>query len=112
MAVAWFMALCFLGASVPLLYATTAYVRAGGLGETLARGCDAKLATSVVGASVVAVIVTLGWSGTVCVVAMAVLFLLCRFLMRRHIGGATGDTTGATIEVLETGALLTLAVSM
>ncbi len=60
----------------------------------------------------IAAIVILGTDGVVCVLVMAGLFVLCRMLMRRIIGGATGDTTGATIEVLETGALLAHALSL
>lgn len=99
-------------ACVPLLYATTDYVRAGGLGETLARGCSNGLATTVVALTAFVAIAVLGSDGVVCVLATGGLFVLCRMLMCRTIGGATGDTTGATIEVLETGALLALALSV
>jgi len=99
-------------AAVPLLYATTDYVRAGGMGEALARGSNGVSATKVVSVSVLAVLVVLGMDGVVCALVMGGLFFVCRLCMCRIIGGATGDTTGATIEVLETGALLALAVSV
>lgn len=99
-------------AAVPLLYATTDYVRAGGLGETLARGCDRRLAAVAVSLGLAIAVATSGLAGVAAAFAMGVLFVACRWLMRRRIGGATGDTTGATIEVLEAGALLAVAFTV
>ncbi len=96
--------------AVPLLYGTTEYVRPGGLGEALARASTGALAWKVVTPCVLAVTLLSGVDGLVSAGAMAVLFLACRHLMCRRLGGATGDTTGATIEVLETGALMAVAL--
>lgn len=85
-------------AAVVALFLTTPYVRPGGLGamaaENLPRhwGCVSVLA---------AVLVAALSNGVVAVMAVAVVFLLLRRMMLTRLGGTTGDTAGAMIEIVE-----------
>jgi adenosylcobinamide-GDP ribazoletransferase len=48
--------------------------------------------------------------GSMMTLAAAIVLGLLRVLMMRRLGGTTGDTAGATIELTELAALLTIAV--
>jgi adenosylcobinamide-GDP ribazoletransferase len=97
-------------ASAPLLFLTTAYVRPGGLGSAMAEHLPrAAAAWSVVAAAVIAVIPP---GGSAMLLAGAVAFAGLRALMAKRIGGATGDTAGATIELTETAALAAAAIAL
>jgi adenosylcobinamide-GDP ribazoletransferase len=97
-------------ASAPLLFLTTRYVRPGGLGSAIAEHLPRQWAWGAVAASAVAVLVAQG--GLAMLVAAALAFGGLRALMVARIGGATGDTAGATIEIVETAALLAAAVAL
>jgi adenosylcobinamide-GDP ribazoletransferase len=56
-----------------------------------------------------AILVILAGVGVVLVTL--VVFLLLRYLMERRLGGFTGDTAGAMIELLETTVLLFFVLS-
>jgi adenosylcobinamide-GDP ribazoletransferase len=56
-----------------------------------------------------AILVLLAGVGVVLVTL--VVFLLLRYLMERRLGGFTGDTAGAMIELLETTVLLFFVLS-
>jgi adenosylcobinamide-GDP ribazoletransferase len=84
-----------------LLFLTTDYVRAQGLGSALARhlprtACKAAILVSLVGALFIA-----GKQAFWMSLGAALLFLLLRDLMLRRIGGTTGDTAGALLELTE-----------
>lgn len=91
------------------LFFTTPYVRAGGLGA--ATSTAPRLPALVVMAVAVAAIIA--WqpgAGLIALaVAVATVFLL-RFWMLRRIGGTTGDTIGASMEVVEATTLVALAL--
>ncbi len=93
------------------LLRTTPYVRAGGLGSTLARGplrplgILSLLLPLIPGLWLSGAI--LGWPITL--VALLTLSGLRR-LMCRRLGGTTGDTLGASIEFIETFGLVCAAV--
>lgn len=89
------------------LFLTTPYVRAGGLGQALADHLPRKagwwvLALSALGCALIAgfgaVLISLG------------VFVWLRRMMMRRLGGATGDTAGALLELLEMGVLVGLAL--
>lgn len=90
-------------AAVIALFLTTPYVRPQGLGAVLA----AHLPRGP-GRVVLVVVLAAGFfSGGVASLVGAVLaFLFLRWLMMRTIGGTTGDTTGALVEVTEAAALV------
>ena len=88
-------------------FLSTPYVRAGGLGEALARhhdrrACRAGLALTLVGIGVLAGPAT----ALVLVLSNAALLLYWRRGAMRDLGGCTGDLAGALVEVGETLTLL------
>ena len=95
-------------ASIPLLFLTTPYVRAGGLGSALASELS-RVGVVVVLAVTAGVTALTGTMGFWLLFVLAGTFILLRALMMLRIGGTTGDTAGALIETSET-ALLIVAV--
>jgi len=97
--------------AVALLFVTTPYVRAGGLGEALAN--HAPQGAVLFGA--LALLPLLFWGvGGVAVPVLAAALLLSLWLRRRvmrRLGGFTGDIAGALLELLECAALLVIALT-
>lgn len=97
-------------ASLLGLFLSTPYVRAGGLGQALADHLPALAGRQVLGLSVLVCLLLGGYSGLWAVLLAVVLFFWLRQLMIRRLGGTTGDTAGALLELLETAVLLALVV--
>jgi adenosylcobinamide-GDP ribazoletransferase len=98
-------------ATVPVLFLTTPYVRAGGIGVVQATMLP-KIAARIVPA--LAALATLAIAGTLGVwllLTAAGVFALSRWTMMRRLGGTTGDTTGALIELSETAMLVGIALA-
>ncbi len=99
--------------SVALLFLTTPYVREQGLGSSMAKHFNHATAKIVLVATLV--IMLLLFSAQLVVVSvlvsLAVLWGL-RSLMMRRIQGMTGDTIGASIEVVEASALLACVITL
>ncbi|MEW5707383.1 MAG: adenosylcobinamide-GDP ribazoletransferase [Pseudomonadota bacterium] len=93
-------------ALVPLLFLTTPYVRPGGLGSALAAHLPRRGATVSVAATVVALPTLCPERGLAVLVAVAVVFGCLRWLMMARLGGTTGDTAGALIELAEAAVLM------
>ncbi len=92
-----------LGRTAPLaLFLTAPYVRAGGLGSAMAAHLP-RAAGWVVIALTAAGAVAAGCAAMW--LAATVTLILLRHLMMHHLGGATGDTIGASVELSETAAL-------
>lgn len=100
-----------LGRSVPLfLFLTTAYVRDKGLGRSITDFIPKKL-TWTVFVITIALLCVFKWLGLVTFICfIAVLFFL-RALFIKRIGGITGDTVGAAIELVETGLMLSFVMT-
>ncbi len=87
--------------SLPLLFQTTAYVRPGGLATAIAEhvsqvgGILLPLSVSL------GIPVVMGWSTALLIVAVICTFVLLRAMMIKRLGGTTGDTAGALVEVIE-----------
>ncbi|HEY9145890.1 MAG TPA: adenosylcobinamide-GDP ribazoletransferase [Thiobacillus sp.] len=96
--------------ALPLLFLTTPYVRPGGLGDPLAAHMPRRAAAGVVVAGYVFMPLALGWTGVWVASAALVVFFCLRALMCRRLGGTTGDTAGALVELTEAGALLCVAI--
>lgn len=83
------------------VFLNTPYVRAGGLGQALADHLPRKTGQQVLLLSVLACVLIGGWSGVVALVLAALMFFWLRQVMLRRLGGTTGDTAGALLELLE-----------
>jgi adenosylcobinamide-GDP ribazoletransferase len=92
------------------LFLTTPYVRAGGLGQALADHLPRSTGRQVLAVSALACVLIAGLSGAVAVVLAALLFVWLRLVMLRRLGGTTGDTAGALLELLEVAVLVGLAI--
>ncbi|QAX84161.1 adenosylcobinamide-GDP ribazoletransferase [Pseudomonas sp. DTU12.3] len=83
------------------LFLTTPYVRAGGLGQALADHLPRKAGWWVLGLSGLACALIAGFSAVVALVIAVGVFVWLRQVMMRRLGGTTGDTAGALLELLE-----------
>lgn len=91
------------------LFLCTPYVRAGGLGEALAGHLPRSTAIAVL---MVTVLACLLLGGLWVVLVTVGIFCWLRRMMLQRLGGTTGDTAGALLEVLECGALITMALQL
>jgi adenosylcobinamide-GDP ribazoletransferase len=95
-----------------LLFVTTRYVRPGGIGEALAR--HSPRAAVIIGALLVtaAALFIWQWHGTILLIASALLWWLLRHALIKRLGGFTGDTAGAMLELIECLALVVMALNI
>lgn len=96
--------------ALPALFLTTAYVRPGGLGEALARNLPRRAVIALL-LTVALGVASTGMNGLWPLLAALAAFALLRALMLRRLGGATGDTAGATVEIVEAVALVAAALT-
>ena len=92
------------------LFLTTPYVRAGGLGQALADHLPRSAGWWVLGGSAVACVAWAGGAGVWAVGLAALGFVWLRRVMMQRLGGSTGDTAGALLELLEVLVLVGLAL--
>ena len=92
------------------LFLTTPYVRAGGLGQALADHLPRSAGRQVLVVSALACVLIAGLSGVLAVVLAVLGFVWLRLVMLRRLGGTTGDTAGAMLELLEVAVLVGLAL--
>lgn len=92
------------------LFLGTPYVRAGGWGQALADHLPRPLGFKVLGITAIACVLITGWAGVEAVLAATAGFFWLRRLMIRRLGGSTGDTAGAMLELLEVLVLVVLAL--
>lgn len=91
------------------LFLSTPYVRKGGLGQALADHLPRAQGRAVLLASALFCWMWAGAAGLWMLLVAALAFAWLRQLMVRRLGGATGDTAGALLELLEM-AVLVVAV--
>ncbi|MEA9773344.1 adenosylcobinamide-GDP ribazoletransferase [Xanthomonas campestris pv. raphani] len=96
-------------AAVVAAFASTPYVRAGGLGSALAGASRTVCVLAVAVAVGVACVAGPARAALACMIA-ALVFALWRRACLHRLGGMTGDTCGALIELSETAVLVGLAV--
>jgi len=92
---------------VPALLLTTPYVRKGGLGSPLAEHLPRRPAIFAV---LVAATVTLAALGPWPLLVAAAAAWTLRAMMLRRLGGCTGDTLGASIEIAEAAVMVAAAL--
>lgn len=92
------------------LFLSTPYVRPGGLGQALAEHLPRKAARRVLLGSVAACPLLFGGAGLLALLLAAVLFLYLRRCLLGRLGGTTGDTAGALLELVECVVVVGLAL--
>ena len=94
--------------AVTAAFLTTPYVRSGGLGSGLA---DAPR-VACIGALLLGLIACgfAGWRGAIAFACAVVVFALWRRACMRRLGGITGDTAGALVELVEAAVLVAFAL--
>ncbi|WP_409261115.1 adenosylcobinamide-GDP ribazoletransferase [Pseudomonas putida] len=92
------------------LFLGTPYVRRGGLGQALAEHLPRRAAGWVLLASGLLCVLLGGMRAILPMLAAFAVFIGLRRLMCKRLGGTTGDTAGAMLELLELTVLLGLAV--
>jgi adenosylcobinamide-GDP ribazoletransferase len=90
------------------LFLTTRYVRPGGLGQALADYLPRRAGRRVLLATGALVLLT-GQPGMLALLLAGGAFVLLRAQLLRRLGGTTGDTAGALLEIVETLVLVGLA---
>ncbi|NMY50536.1 adenosylcobinamide-GDP ribazoletransferase [Pseudomonas sp. WS 5011] len=93
---------------LPLLFMTTPYVRAGGLGQALAEHLPRRQLPWVLVANVLAMLL-FGWPALLALLVAGGVFIWLRSLMLKRLDGTTGDTAGALLEIAECAVLVALA---
>lgn len=84
-----------------ILFDTTSYARANGLGAPFSRGLHKKTTISIYALVFALLLVFFGAKGVTLCLGLLLLTLALRHLMLQRIHGVTGDTAGATIEITE-----------
>ncbi len=93
-------------AMILLLFCSTDYVRKQGLAAAVIEGLNGR-------AALVGLIITLlvaVWFSFIGVIVVLLVFLALRNMMIKRLGGCTGDTAGASVEITEAGWLLAAAL--
>lgn len=88
----------------------TPYVRPQGLGVAMRDHLPRSAAQWVLLGIALWVLLLLGWSALLLFVLCGLLAVYLRWTMLRRIGGATGDTLGAVVELMEVAVLVGLAL--
>jgi adenosylcobinamide-GDP ribazoletransferase len=96
--------------ALPILFATTAYVREQGLGAQLARYQSRRRAIVAAVLAVLAAIYLGAGHGLACIVVMCAVFVLMRQACVSRLGGFTGDCAGAMVEVMEAAGVIALTL--
>ncbi|MFK0312909.1 adenosylcobinamide-GDP ribazoletransferase [Pseudomonas sp. NPDC090233] len=93
------------------LFLGTPYVRKGGLGQALAEHLPRRAAAWVLLGSLLFCLMLGGWHAIWPLALALGVFSWLRRLMCQRLGGTTGDTAGAVLELLELTVVLALATS-
>ena len=88
------------------LFLTTPYVRKGGLGQALADHLPRKAGWWVLGGSALVCVAIAGSQAIIALLVAVGVFIWLRHVMMRRLGGTTGDTAGALLELLEMAVLV------
>lgn len=94
-----------------LLFLTTPYIRPSGLGSALSKHLPQRAGILSVATATATTLLLGQLSGLWILITATILFLSFRGLLLSRLGGTTGDTAGALIELTETVILITLAIA-
>lgn len=90
---------------LPLLLLTTPYVRPGGMGQVLSEYMPRRSLPAPLAAHALAMLLC-GWAGLIGLLVALMIWGVVRHCLRERLGGTTGDTAGALVELVEVGVLL------
>lgn len=108
---AFLIVLPMLGRTVPMfLFLTTPYVRAQGLGLSITDFMPKKRLWMVF-VITIALLCMFKWLGLIALLVFLLMLFYMRSLFIKRIGGITGDTVGAAIELAETGVFLSVVIA-
>jgi len=93
-----------------ILFLTTPYVREKGLGRSLTDHLP-KTASWIITAIVLLLALYWEWQGLIAIICFLISLVYLRHLFIKRIGGITGDTVGAAMELSETVLLFSFVVS-
>jgi len=91
------------------LLLTTNYVRENGIAEKMIVAMPRQLAWAMIAAVGLLALVVLQWKAIYILVSIVLAVFLYRIMLVRRLGGTTGDTAGALIEIIEVLVLLDFA---
>jgi adenosylcobinamide-GDP ribazoletransferase len=92
-----------------VLLLTTAYVRPGGMGSAISSHLP-RAAAALVLLLAAAGALFVGPAGALALAVAVAAWLILRWMMMRRLGGITGDTLGAAVELTEAAVLVALAL--
>lgn len=92
---------------IVLLFTSTDYVRKQGLAATVVEGLNGRAALI----GLLAVLLISAWYSFIGVIIVLLVFLALRKTMIKRLGGCTGDTAGATVEITEAAWLCAAALA-
>lgn len=90
---------------LPLLLFTTPYVRPGGMGQVLSEHMSRRSLPALLAVHALAMLLC-GWAGLIGLVVTLLVWGVVRHYLQERLGGTTGDTAGALVELVEVGVLL------
>lgn len=93
--------------ALPILLLTTPYVRPNGIGSIIVETMPKEPLRIVIGVISLLALISLGFIATALFFAT---IILLRYIMLKRLGGTTGDTAGAMVEIIETSALMTAVI--
>ncbi len=97
---------------MPVLFLHTPYVRENGLATPFREGLSSTITYRQMGAMVLLWLLLMGFAALPALLLVALAFWGLRQLMLQRLGGTTGDTAGAAVEILEAVSLLAIALAM
>lgn len=90
---------------LPLLLFTTPYVRPGGMGQVLSEHMPRRSLPALLAVHALAMLLC-GWAGLIGLLVALLVWVVVRHYLQERLGGTTGDTAGALVELVEVGVLL------
>ena len=96
---------------LPLLLSTTAYVRPGGMGQVLVENMPRRSLPALLALHVL-IMLLCGWSAVGSLLVALLVLLVVRHYLRERLGGTTGDTAGALVELVEVAVLVGCALML
>lgn len=97
---------------LPLLFLTTPYVRNNGLGSSLAANQPRRWSIFIIAAVFLLMFLLTDTRYLLLALTAIITFLLLRNMMFHRLGGTTGDTAGALVEITETTVLSVSVIAL